>query len=560
MKKKYTLTSSIGQYSGNRRINTTDLEEPDPDNEETLKKWFDGNKKVPYKSKLRMYKRIISETIDPKKLTVHIVGQSHLDCAWMWRFEQTRKKADVTFSKAVLHSEMFPKTFHFAISQPLQLQWIKEDNPKLFSKIKELIEKGNIELVGGSYVEPDCMMPSGEAMIRQRLYGMRFYMKNFDIIPQIEWFLDSFGYNHGLPQILSKSGAKYFWTTKLTWNLDTTFPLVNFWWQGPDGSKILTTNFPYDLTVLGSWNRFELGRHLLKDEAKRIWKYSTGYQDFKDFVKHEICPQIGCFFGLSDGGHGPTHKEVAVVNKFVEKEWIKWSTVEKFFKEVEKYAKEFPIWNDELYLEIHRGCFSNHAKVKRQNRKFENLIVAFEKIASFLSILDSNYIYPRKDLELLWKYTLKNQFHDVLPGSSIPEVYDDVWEDWIHQKQLISNISNQITKSLLKTEKVDSINNSNSNIKQIILFNSLSWKRKSPLFIPLKIFSDSEDFQNEGLPYMKLTLESNKKIFLCQPEYSVFESIGIKLIGWWCVPELTPLSIVNAKLEPLSEEETKDLE
>jgi alpha-mannosidase len=553
MKEKYRLKEEIGYYSGNRRLETRGLKEPDPDNEESFKKWIEEDARVPYKSKLRRWKRNISETIDPSKLMVHIVGQSHLDVAWMWRFAQTRKKAEVTFSKALLHSEMFPANYHFALSQPLQLEWIKEDNIDLFNKIRKFVKKGNIELVGGSYVESDCMMPSGEAMIRQRLYGMRFYRENFGKLPEIEWFLDSFGYNYGLPQILVKSGAKYFWTSKLTWNLDTTFPFVNFWWRSPDGSKILTCNFPYDLTVLDAWNRFELGRHLLKPDGKKIWDYFTGYQDFKTHIAKEICPHIGIFFGLSDGGHGPTHKEVAIANKITEKKWLKWSNVQTFFEEIEKYANGFPIWDDELYLENHRGCFSNHAKIKRQNRKLENQIVTFEVLACCLSLFDSKFNYPIEDFENLWKITLKNQFHDILPGSCIPEVYDDCWDDWKNQDEMIESLKYRMVKKNINKIESEYKSKSISEIQSIdlTLFNSLSWDRKSPLFIPLDLISQDKNIDKDKLPYAKLILKDSKKEFICQPVDTQTTNIGIESRkGWWTIVELPALSLKKAKLIP----------
>ena len=203
----------IGHYSGNKRLDVSDLEEPDQDTDDERHKWLSGRREIRVKRKLRLWNERIAPTVDPSALIIHMVGQSHIDCAWMWRFEQTRKKAQVTFQKAITHSKMFPDTFCFALSQPILLEWIKEDNPILFKEIQEFVKKGNIELVGGSYVEPDCMMPSGEAMIRQRLYGMKFLWDNFHQLPSVEWFLDSFGYNFGLPQILVKSGAKYFWST-----------------------------------------------------------------------------------------------------------------------------------------------------------------------------------------------------------------------------------------------------------------------------------------------------------------------------------------------------------
>ncbi len=546
---KHQLTERKGHYSGNRRLDVSECEEPIKDDAEEREKWLEGGRKVRIKRKLRRWKNNISGTIDPKQLTIHLVGQSHIDIAWMWREEQTRKKAQVTFRKAILHSEVFPKQFHFALSQPILLEWIKEDNPSLFEKIQEKVNTGNIELVGGSYVEPDCMMPSAEAMIRQRLYGMRFYKEHFNILPSIEWFLDSFGYNYGLAQILVKSGVKYFWTTKLTWNQDTNFPFVNFWWKSPDGTKLLTCNFHYDAQVIETWEDYEIGRHLLTENGKKIWNYKDDYSKLGKYVKKgDICPHVGFFFGQSDGGHGPTHKEVAEANKLASLSWFKWSTVEGFFKEVETFDEHIPIWDDELYLEFHRGCFSNHSRVKRYNRKFENLLTSLESLLVLLDHLLSEYEYPRDDMEFLWKTTLKNQFHDILPGSSIPEVYDDCWEDWVQQEEVIEHLKVQIGKNLSRTK--------NEELKSfstyIFLYNSLSWKRRCRVFIPITIFQERLSVQSSKKPkYAKLTiLNGEQKKYICQPvEPDPEDSIDLRPAGWWTVLKLDPLSISAARIE-----------
>jgi len=549
---KKNLRDEIGHYSGNHRLEVSDCEEPRHDDEESKKNWIDGERKVRIKRKLRRWRNKILETTRPKSLTIHLIGQSHIDCAWMWRYEQTRKKAQVTFNKAIFHSNKFPDKFLFALSQPLLLEWIKEDNPKLFKEIQEKVNSGNLELVGGSYVEPDCMMPSGEAMIRQRLYGMRFYHENFDKLPEVEWFLDSFGYNFGLPQILAKSGAKYLWTSKMTWNRDTTFPFVNFWWEGPDGTRLLAANFHYDPQVLETWEEYEIGRHLLKSGGKKTWNYLDDYSLLKNHVQDdEICPHVGFFFGQSDGGHGPTYKEVAEANELSKLVWFQWSSVKNFFKKLERYSQLFPIWNDELYLEFHRGCFSNHGEVKRYNRKYENLLPALEKLAAFSSINFINYSYPRKMLEKLWKITLKSQFHDILPGSSIPEVYDDCWEDWRHQEHIIEDIISNLA-NIYEDKKDQQYNGGSKNSRDLILFNPLSWERISRVFIPIEIFGGKIKFDGDQKPpYAKLTILNNTgKEYICQPISSESEKlIDPRPAGWWTIIEIDSLNRLPAKIE-----------
>ncbi|TFG27504.1 MAG: alpha-mannosidase [Promethearchaeota archaeon] len=554
----HKFLDKFGHYSGNKRIDTSNFDEPDFDSEETLKKWLTGGKEIKFKRSLRRWKENISKTTDFEKIQIHMVGQSHIDCAWMWRFEQTRKKTQVTFKKAIQHAKMFPETFCFALSQPILLEWIKEDNLKLFKELQEFVKKGNIELVGGSYVEPDCMMPSGEAMIRQRLYGMRFYREYFGALPKIEWFLDSFGYNIGLPQILIKSGTKYFWTTKLTWNLDTTFPFVNFWWESPDGSRILSANFDYNIQVLENWEKFEIGRHLLKPGGKKSWNYTIDNRKLFQHVRPDICPHVGFFFGLSDGGHGPTHKEVAYANEYAKLNSFKWSRVERFYSALEAYSEEFPVWNDELYLENHRGCFSNHAEIKRFNRKYENLLVSIEILASITNLYYLDYEYPLEKLEKLWKITLKNQFHDVLPGSSIPEVFDEVWDDWNEQNAILDNILENI--GLILSEK--NYNNIEKQTAEICLFNPVSWKRKSRVFIPIMVFKKQPKLDKEGKPdYAKLILlNGDDEQYICQPIAADFEdSLDSRPAGWWTIVSLNPLSVTKAKIDLLDNSESRKI-
>jgi len=550
--KEHRLTEKSGHYSGNRRLDVSECKEPIKDDAEEREKWLEGGRKVRLKRKLKRWRNNISITVDPENLLVHLVGQSHIDVAWMWRIEQTRKKAQVTFRKAILHSELFPDWFHFALSQPILLEWIKEDNPPLFRKIQEKVKSGNIELVGGSYVEPDCMMPSAEAMIRQRLYGMRFYKTHFNTLPKIEWFLDSFGYNYGLPQILAKSGVEYFWTTKLTWNRDTTFPFVHFWWKSPDGTELLTCNFHYDPQVLEMWEDFEVGRHLLKKNGKKVWKYADDYDKLEEHVeKKEICPHVGFFFGQSDGGHGPTHQEVAEANKLSRLSWFKWSSVGEFFNVIEEYSDRFPVWDDELYLEFHRGCFSNHPRVKRYNRKYETLLTSLERLEVLIRLYNSTYRIPLEDMEDLWKTTLKNQFHDILPGSSIPEVYDDCWEDWCRQDEKIEGLKSQIGDYLTKNGKEEP----EDSCTYLFLYNPISWERKGRVFIPTSVFPNSLSInKNEKPQYAIISLLSdNNNEYICQPVAADPEgSIDPHPTGWWTVLSLAPLSITAAKIELIS--------
>jgi len=195
-------SNPIGAFSGNPRMDPTSLEEYDFDDETNRNLWLNDIQNDPdFIDETKDFleknwkKKITDSGINPSSLKIHIVGQSHIDMAWKWRYEQTRRKGIKTYRKAILHKNMFPGAFKFAASEPSLLDWIKTDDPDLFNQVKAAEKEGAIELVGGAWVEPDCMLPGGEAFVRQRLYGMRFYQEEFGKLPEVEWFLDSFGYN-----------------------------------------------------------------------------------------------------------------------------------------------------------------------------------------------------------------------------------------------------------------------------------------------------------------------------------------------------------------------------
>ncbi|MFX0099536.1 MAG: alpha-mannosidase [Candidatus Hodarchaeota archaeon] len=558
------MREKIGRFSGSERLDAKKLglEEPDSDTEFTKDMWLGGDLqdnpdfKQEIKKRVENWKKVVAITADPSKLDIHLVGESHIDVAWLWRYEQTRRKAIVTFRKAVLHAKMFPGQYNFALSEPLLLEWVKEDDPELFKDIQDCVKNGGIELVGGSYVEPDCMMPSGESFVRMRLYGMRFDRDNFGVLPEVEWFLDSFGYNWGIPQILVKSGAKYFWTSKITWNLQTVFPFVNFWWQGPDGSKIITCNFQMGPGPLNSYMMFEIGRHPLKPDGRKVWDYSFDYEEIGDHVEEdEVCPIIGNFAGKGDGGHGPTHQEVAEFQEYVRLGFMHWSKVHTFYNEIEKWSDRFPVWNDELYLENHRGTFTVIAFIKRFNRYFENALTANETLSLVTYLINNDFDYPMDEIESLWKTTLKSQFHDVLPGSSIPEVYDDSMDDWDEGNEILEEIRDRVSKAITSGQK------GAGNTQYLYMFNPASWRRKARVFFPASILK----LDDKGKPpFAKLVIldkdEGEKLALIAQPiaaeEPSTFDSLPA---GWWVVTDLNGLSMTPAKLVLLNDEEASEM-
>ncbi|MHA1341792.1 MAG: alpha-mannosidase [Promethearchaeota archaeon] len=442
----------VGAYSKNPRNlekEFFELQEPDPDDPEA---WLNEERnEQDFKEHAKSLIDKIYKDSDLDSYQIYIGGQSHIDVAWRWRYWQTLRKVIVTYKKAAFHVHNH-QNYTFVSSQPLLLEWILYEDPPLFKKIQDSVKKGRFDLCGGLYVEPDCHIPSGEGFIRQRLYGQRFYLKHFNKLSIAEWIPDSFGYANNLPQIFLKSGSKYFMTTKLTGNRETRFPFINFLWESPDGSQILTYLNPGGLGALTQHSIAKRYRRVLKEGAKLIVDYTSDKPEDSDFLSDEI-PPIAAFIGKGDGGHGPTGYEVALMDELCAQKGAKWITASEFFSKIlEKYRNRLPIWRDELYYEFHRGTLTTQGLVKRMNRFFEWRLSALESLVAILSIFDKNnekYQNYTEKLKKVWKWTLLNQFHDVLPGSSIPEVYDDVYDLWDYSMDILNDVESGCWKSLI---------------------------------------------------------------------------------------------------------------
>jgi alpha-mannosidase len=413
--------------------------------------------------------------LKPDDLKNYSIGQSHIDAAWLWRVDQTRDKCLKTFGSAVRHMEMYPD-FHYSQSAPQYYEWVMEDDPALFEKILDFEKKGQWEIVGGQWVEPDNNMPDGESFVRQRLLGMRFYKEHFGHMPDISWLLDSFGYQWNLPQILAKSGARYFWTNKLTWNDTTVYPFHLFWWQAPDGSRVLAYfckhagGGPYPGSEI---NKFHHTRLLLPAGAGEfVADYSTDPEIIKNRMTGEWLNVVGVFYGKGDGGHGPTLAEIQRQDYLVRKGYTKFSTARELYAAIESYSDRAPVWNDELYLEYHRGVLTTQAWLKRANRRAEQMMRTAEVLQCVGSRLGLDYAYA--GLKKIWKLALLNQFHDILPGSSIPEVYEDSREDY---KKILDVAGAAAADGIAAlAAKVDT-SAGDPSLKPVVVFNTLSWER-----------------------------------------------------------------------------------
>nr|MDO8116242.1 glycoside hydrolase family 38 C-terminal domain-containing protein [Candidatus Sigynarchaeota archaeon] len=420
--------------------------------------------------------RIMGNGFKFRYLNMLAIGQSHLDAAWRWRYKQTILKASLTFKKALKHIKENPR-FTFSQPSPAYYEWMKTYYPGVFSGIKEAVKQGRWILMGGMWVEPDLNVPSGESLVRQRLYGMRFFKKEFGKMPDIEFLQDTFGFCWSLPQILTKSRAKIFGTGKTFWNDTNKFPLGMFHWRSPDGSTIptLLMNFGYFLPVIYGKQYPHIYR-LTKGKAKPgefpIFDYSSGIKKIRDAQSSDLMRNMIFGYGLGDGGHGPVEAEITIVNalKALFFKQFHFCKEGEFYKHFTPFFDRWPTWNDEIYLELHRGVFTTNARVKKYNRSLEAMLESVEKACTISALHGATY--PRDALESCWKLVLFNQFHDILPGSSIFEVYRDAFKEYERAITTLGMLASDALKIL-----GGAAGGSKNATERVMIWNPLSWQR-----------------------------------------------------------------------------------
>jgi alpha-mannosidase len=356
----------------------------------------------------------------PMDVIIHASGHAHIDVAWLWTLGQTRRKAERTFHNVTRYMEQFPK-YHFSQSQPQLYQFIEEDQPQLFEKIQDLVAQGRWEPMGGMWVEADCNISGAESLARQFLLGRTYFKEKFgeNADTPVLWLPDVFGYAWALPQLIKQAGLKYFMTIKIGWNQYNRLPYDTFLWQGIDGTQILT-HFS-TVKELGSNYASTYNSMANPQEALGTWN---------NFQQKELHNDLLMAFGFGDGGGGPTLEmleNLEIMDHFPALPQVQHSSVKKFFEAIEpvQASKMLPVWNGELYLEYHRGTYTSQALMKTNNRKSEFLIHDVEFLASLASTLDKHYQYPKDEINAAWKTICLHQFHDILPGSSIGEVYSE---------------------------------------------------------------------------------------------------------------------------------------
>lgn len=347
------------------------------------------------------------------------IGHAHIDTAWLWPLAETWRKCDRTFSSQLAYMRDYPE-FKFACSQAYQYEIIRKRNPELYGRIKVAAKKGQWIPVGGTWIEPDCNIPSGESLIRQFLLGQRYFQREFGTRCREFWNPDVFGYNGQLPQIMRLCGVTRFLTQKLSWNRFTKPLYHTFTWQGIDGSEVLS-HFPPADTYNASASISQL-----RDNARN-------YKDH-DRSRHSLM-----LFGYGDGGGGPTRQMLETLSRVRDLQGVPRTRIrssDEFFQLLENDCTDRPVVAGELYFEYHRGTYTTQANIKRANRKNEWLLHDVEFLSAMAHCLGASserkaksdsdaFEYPSERINALWETLLLNQFHDILPGSSITQVYQD---------------------------------------------------------------------------------------------------------------------------------------
>ncbi|MDO1583125.1 alpha-mannosidase [Rhizobium oryzicola] len=356
-----------------------------------------------------------------EKPVITLTGYTHIDVAWLWRVRETRQKMARSIATALNLMDQYPD-YRFMLNQGVLFDYLEQDYPELFERILHKVKEGAFEIEGALWLEPDANVTGGESFVRHILHGVAYHEEKFGVRPRIMWLPDTFGYSPALPQLMKLSGLDTFITHKMSWNDTNRMPFETFWWKGVDGTKVPTyflTMQPYtapgfnttycpDLKpthVMGAWKRH--GQKALNKELFAV-------------------------YGHGDGGGGPTREMLENVRR-MEKgipgcPAVVHDRMRPFFERLvarmNENPSDFPTWDGELYLEFHRGTLTSVAKNKRNNRFAEQMLRELEALAT-LAMVEYGTAYPSEILHRLWRIVLLNQFHDILPGSSIGAVFDD---------------------------------------------------------------------------------------------------------------------------------------
>ncbi|MCF6286111.1 MAG: alpha-mannosidase, partial [Candidatus Hydrogenedentes bacterium] len=386
------------------------------------------------------------------------IGHAHIDVAWKWPLAESVRKSGRTFSNVLEIMDEYPDLL-FLQSQPHLYEFVKNTYPSLYKRMKKRIQEGRWIPDGAMWVEPDCNLPNGESLIRQILFGTRFFREEFGVESRVLWLPDVFGYSAALPQILKRSGIDYFFTAKLALNQFVKFPYNSFHWEGIDGSEVLAHYMPAE----------EYSSEM------EPWLLRSGAHDY---TEGDRSPIQALPFGHGDGGGGPDRAQMERMKRYQDLDGmprLESMSPLRFFERLEAESTKLPRWLGEMYLELHRGCYTTQGKVKRNNRKAEFLLRETE-IWSVLAMTVGGK-YDQQGLNAAWKILLLNQFHDILPGSSIDEVYVDSEAQFDELFESVTAIRKRAITHIAK-----GISREKEGLP-VLVFNSLGWTREATVVV-----------------------------------------------------------------------------
>ncbi|MEC4804595.1 MAG: alpha-mannosidase [Jaaginema sp. PMC 1079.18] len=455
-----------------------------------------------------------------KQRRVQMLGHAHLDMAWLWEVSETWDVAQRTFASVLSLRRDFPD-FTFCHTSPVLYEWLEKHRPEVFAEILAAVKGGWWDVVGGMWVEPDVNLPNGESLVRQLLYGQQYNQEKFGKIATVGWLTDSFGFNWQLPQLLKLGGIEYFVTQKLHWNDTTEFPFGAFWWQSPDGTQIFTVMSPPNVTGVMDTNPMTISDYTVK------WEAQTGLQE--------------SFWlpGVGDHGGGPSRDMLEVQQRWQLSPFfpqVEFTTSHSFLQGIQQQG-EFPVWEDELYLELHRGCYTAHADQKLYNRRCEILLYQaqlWSAIAFSLQPNPNSQRQTQQELEKSWKKVLFNQFHDILPGTSIPGVFVTANRDWQDAENSATTVFNQALETI--SQLVQLPTPPHADAVPIVVFNSLNWTRSQILILDNPFPTPAQIITATGESLTTQVSQDNKLLFLAED----IPSIG------YCLFWITPLSSHNS--------------
>lgn len=404
---------------------------------------------------------------------IRCVGHTHIDMAWLWRLKHTREKGSRSFTTVLRLMEQYPE-YIFLQTQPQIYEYMKEDFPEIYEKIKERVKEGRWEADGAMWVEADCNLTSGESLTRQILLGSKFFKDEFDKDVEYLWLPDVFGYSWALPQILKKAGINTFMTTKISWNQYNRMPHDTFMWKGIDGSEVLThfITTPEPWNEPGSWF-YTYNGQVLPKTVKGLWDAYSEKQMNKELL---------LAFGFGDGGGG-VNRDMLENRRRIDKipglPSIKMSTAGEYFRNLQETVKNtdqyIHTWDGELYLEYHRGTYTSQGYNKRLNRKMELLYRRTEWLTVLSALVQRNLDCALQEtLTKGWKHLLTDQFHDIIPGSSIHEVYEDSKKDYSYIESVACGVEKDSLAHIIKNKE-----------NCYTVFNASGWKRNEIVAVPV---------------------------------------------------------------------------